>query len=382
MPKKNDAERTVKVFSAASFLNDFGSDMIYPIWPLFVTSLGADMEMLGLIDGLGDAFVSISQAISGYLSDKFKKRKIFVWTGYLAGGLSRLGYALSHTWQWLIPFKILDRAGKMRGAPRDAMIADVSTNKNRGTNFGLLRTMDNLGATVGIITTILLLNLLQIDLRTIMFIAAVPSFIGALAVWLLIRDRKTKNIFKGIHLKDFSTNFKIFIFLSAIFSLASFSYSFLLILAKNIGLVVQEIPLLYLLFTAVASLTSLKFGQLADRFGRKSVLTFSYLLFAGVCAFSVYMQNLAGIVIVFILYGLHQGSMQTVQRTFVSELSPKEIRSSMLGTYQMVVGIFALPASLVAGFLWDAFGSTYSFGFSLVLSLVAVGLMFFVKETI
>src|SRR3989338_11652330 len=146
-----ESKKTLRVFGLASFLNDFGSDMIYPIWPLFLTSaLGANMTVLGLIDGLGDALVSISQAVSGYIADKTGKRKIFVWLGYVFAGLARLGYAMSAVWQQIIPFRILDRAGKMRGAPRDAMIADMSSDDDRGRNFGYLRMMDNLGAVFGI----------------------------------------------------------------------------------------------------------------------------------------------------------------------------------------------------------------------------------------
>jgi MFS family permease len=150
-------------FALASFLNDFGSDMVYPIWPLFVTSiLKADMAVLGFIDGLGDAVVSISQAISGYLADRLRRRKIFVWTGYLFGSASRIGYAFSTVWGYLIPFRILDRAGKMRGAPRDAIIADISTDENRGKNFGLLRAMDNLGAVCGIIVCVWFLSFFRV----------------------------------------------------------------------------------------------------------------------------------------------------------------------------------------------------------------------------
>ena len=148
---EKENRKTLALFSTASFLNDFGSDMIYPIWPLFVKALLiAQPEIvpviLGFIDGLGDAIVSISQAVSGYVSDRIGKRKIFIWTGYLCGATSRLGYAFSTFWAHLVPFRILDRAGKMRGAPRDAIIADMSTRENRGRNFGWLRTMDNLGA--------------------------------------------------------------------------------------------------------------------------------------------------------------------------------------------------------------------------------------------
>ena len=215
----NRTKRFMAVFSSASFLNDFGSDMICPVWPLFVTSfLGANVAVLGLIDGIGDAVVSVSQAGSGYLSDRLRKRKVFIWTGYLVGSLSRVGYALSTIWQALFPFKILDIFGKIRGAPRDAIVADISTRENRGRNFGLLRTMDNLGA------------------------------------------------------------------------------------------------------------------------------------------------------------------IQPVQRTFVSELSPIEYRASMLGAFQMTIGLCALPASFIASLLWVSFGKFVPFYFSLGLTILATVLILFVKE--
>jgi MFS family permease len=185
---KKEAKKTVRIFAIASFLNDLGSDMIYPIWPLFVTNvLKANMASLGLIDGLGEAVVSLSQAVSGYISDRIKRRKVFIWTGYLFGASSRIGYALSSVWQHLIPFRVLDRTGKMRGAPRDAMIADVSTIKNRGRNFGFLRTMDNFGAVVGILICIFLIRL--INYRAIFLLAALPSVVGALLISLLIKEK-------------------------------------------------------------------------------------------------------------------------------------------------------------------------------------------------
>jgi len=195
--KQKETRRFMRIFSSASFLNDLGSDMIYPIWPLFVTEfLKANMAVLGLIDGLGDAIVSISQAGSGYLSDRIRKRKIFIWTGYLCGSASRLGYALSTMWQHLIPFRILDRSGKIRGAPRDAIVADISTRETRGRNFGLLRAMDHLGAACGVIISILFFSYL--GYRTLFLLASIPSLIGALLVFLFIEDRKTKEISMGL----------------------------------------------------------------------------------------------------------------------------------------------------------------------------------------
>ncbi|MBW2636762.1 MAG: MFS transporter, partial [Deltaproteobacteria bacterium] len=141
--KKEGSRKTVRTLAFASFFNDLGSDMIHPVWPLFLTSvLGVNMSILGLIDGLGDALVSISQAASGYLSDRTKKRKFFIWLGYAFPLISRVGYGLSTAWQHIIPFKMLDRAGKIRSAPRDAIIADVSSKENRGSNFGFRKMMD------------------------------------------------------------------------------------------------------------------------------------------------------------------------------------------------------------------------------------------------
>ncbi|HEX9156515.1 MAG TPA: MFS transporter, partial [Syntrophales bacterium] len=186
-PPGDETKKTIRTFAFASFFNDMGSDMIYPIWPLFVASLGANMAVLGLIDGIGNAIVSISQALSGYISDRTRKRKIFIWLGYLCGGISRLGYALSATWHWLVPFRILDRAGKMRGAPRDAMVADLSMRSNRGGNFGIIRTMDNAGALVGIVFCIAFFPYL--GYQNLLLIAAVPSFIAVALIVLKIREQ-------------------------------------------------------------------------------------------------------------------------------------------------------------------------------------------------
>jgi len=377
--KQKETRKFMAVFSSASFLNDFGSDMIYPIWPLFVTEfLKANMAVLGLIDGLGDAIVSISQAGSGYLSDRIRKRKVFIWTGYLCGSASRVGYALSTVWQHLIPFRILDRSGKIRGAPRDAIVADVSTRENRGRNFGLLRAMDHLGAACGVIVSILLFSYL--GYRSLFLLASIPSLIGVLLILAFIKDRKTEEIYEGFSLKDLTPNLKLFLILSAVFALGSFSYSFLQVYAREFGFEEWFVMVLYLIFTVTAFLMSLPFGKLADKLGRKFVLVLSYSLWGALCLGFVLAQSYAGIVLLFVLYGLHLGAIQPVQRTFVSELSPTEYRASLLGAFQMIVGLCALPASVVAGLLWDNFGMSAPFYFSLGLTGLTVALMLFVKE--
>jgi len=379
--KTNETRKTIHTFAIASFLNDLGSDMIYPIWPLFVTSvLNANMAVLGFIDGLGDAIVSISQAISGYVSDRIRKRKIFIWTGYLFGAISRIGYALSTVWQHLIPFRILDRSGKIRGAPRDAIIADVSTRENRGKNFGLLRMMDNLGAVCGVLVCILLFRLL--GYRKLFLLAAIPTVVGALLILSFIKERKTKKfkIYKGIKLTDLDNNLKRFLLLSSLFALGSFSYSFLLIYAKEFGFQISYVPVLYLIFSAVASIFSLPFGKLADKIGRKPVLMLSFFFWTLVCLCFIFIQNRIIIILTFILYGLHKGALEPVQKTFVAELAPEQYKASVLGGFQMVIGICALPASFIAGILWEKINIFMPLYCSICLTILSLFLLAFVKE--
>ena len=375
------ANKTIRLFAVAAFLNDLGSDIIYPIWPLFVTTvLKANMAALGFLDGLGEALVSLSQAGSGYISDKIRKRKIFIWLGYLFGSLSRLGYALSSAWPHLIPFRIMDRVGKIRSAPRDAVVADVSENKSRGKNFGLLRTMDNLGAVVGILICIVLIDL--IGFRPLFALAAIPSLAGALLILFLLHEKKPDRtkLYKGISFKDLNKTFKLFLSLSALFSLGAFSYSFLLLYASKFGFKASLLPVLYLLYTAAASLFSYPFGRLSDKIGRKPVLILSFLLWGVVCLSFIASQSRPMIALTFVVYGAHKGALDPVQRTFVSELAPCDLRASCLGGFQMVIGLCALPASFIAGILWEGVGLFYPLYFSLVLTVVATGLLFFVKK--
>jgi len=379
--RKTDTKKTIRIFAAASFLNDLGSDIIYPIWPLFLTTvLKANMATLGFLDGLGDSLVSLSQAASGYISDRIKKRKVFIWTGYIFGALSRVGYALSSAWTHLIPFRVLDRSGKIRSAPRDAIVADISDDTNRGKNFGLIRAMDHLGAVFGILVCIFLFSVL--GYRILFALAALPSLISAALIFFLIKERKPERhrIYKGISLKDLDRNFTLFLVLSSILALGAFSYSFLLIYAKEFGFTITFVPVLYLIFTVAASLLSYPFGKLSDRIGRKPVLLLSYLFWIIVCLSVISRPDRFMIVLVFVFYGAHKGALEPVQKTLVSELAPCKFRASCLGGFQMVTGLCALPASFIAGVLWEILGMSAPFYLSLILTTVSGGMLLFVKE--
>ena len=371
----------IRVFGLASLLNDLGAYLIFPIWPVFLTSvLGANMTLLGLIDGLGDAMVSVSQAMSGYASDRLKKRKIFIWLGYFFGGLARLGYAISTSWPMIIPFRIFDRMGKIRDAPRDAVVADLSTFQNRGTNFGYLRMMDKVGAVIGIVLCIILMN--YFNYSQIFLVAAIPSIIGAAMVVALIREHKDGKIklYKGIKFKQISKDFKIFVFVSAALSLASFSYSFLLLFAKQEGYPDVVFPLLYLVFTLTAATFSLPFGRLADKIGKKQVMYISLVLWIATCIGFMYFSQIWAIAIFFILYGLHKAALEPTQKAIVSDLAPAKYRASAIGGFEMIMGLCALPASLIAGILWDASSPKTTFLIAGILSVLSIILLIFVKH--
>jgi len=381
LDQPSHSKRTLRTFALASFLNDMGSDIIYPIWPLFVTEiLKANMTVLGFIDGLGEAVVSLAKAISGYWSDRLRKRKGFIWTGYLMGAASRVGYALSTVWQLLIPFRILDRAGKIRGAPRDAIIADISTDDTRGKNFGLLRTADHFGAFCGILICILLFNLL--GYRNLFLIAALPSLFGAILILLKIKETRPsdRKIYRGLRFGDLNANLRLFLILSAIFAMGNFTYSFLLIHARQAGFKAAFVPVLYLIYTLFASLSAYPFGKLADRIGRKTVLQIAFLFWALVCLTVIFTQTTIFAILVFIFYGLHKGAIEPVQGALVAELAPPQFRASVLGAYQMVIGLCAFPASLLAGLLWDWIGFVAPFYLSLGLTISASILLLWLAE--
>ncbi len=376
----NESKKVLRTFSLASFLNDLGADMLQPIWPFFVTGvMGASTQFLGFLDGLGDASVALSQVFSGYLSDRLRRKKVFIWLGYALGVLGRFGYFISTGPNMLIPSKILDRSGKMRDAPRDAYLASVVGHERRGRSFGILRMFDNLGSLCGVLLSIFLVYFLPI--KAIILLATIPSALAVLLVISFIRkEHDHVRIFHGLTFADLNKNLTLFLIATGIFTLSTFSFSFLLLASTKSGFTVLSAPVLFLLFTAVTAATALPFGKLSDRIGRKKVIVLSYMFWALVSFGFIKFHSQPVIVLLFALYGLYLGSYEPVFKTFVSELAPPDLRASVLGVFQLVIGLLAFPASAIAGWLWQTRGFQAPFIFSLVLILVSINILSFVKE--
>lgn len=380
-PEKQN-KRTIWIFAAASFLNDVGYYLVTVIWPVFVTvTLGASTTFLGFVDGFGDALTSISQAFSGFLSDKLKKRKVFIWIGYASAFLSRVVYAVSRVpWQ-VIPGKILDRGGKLRDAPRDAIVADIKKYNVRATAFGTLRAADRTGALVGLLASLFLI--MALTQRQLFMVAAIPSLVGAILVFFFIHESSPKTAPEkklSFSFKLADRNLKLFTVASAVFTLGAFTDSFYILAAKTVGYSLEEVTLLYGVFILVSALTAIPFGKLADRIGRKIVLSVAYLLFIVANFFFATANSLALFLVAFFVYGLHYGAYEGNLKTIVADMSPPEFRASFLGSFAMVMGLIALPASVIAGFLWQTVEFRAPFVFSVLLSFVALVILALVRE--
>lgn len=381
-PPTSDSKKTLVVFSAASFLNDLGADMVFSIWPVFVkVFLGLPASFLGFIDGLGEAINSLSQVFSGYFSDKLGRRKWFIAGGYLFSFLGRAGTALATGPLALLGARSLDRLGKLRDAPRDAYLAESVARARRGRSFGTLQFFDSLGAVFGILLSILLLPLL--GFRNLILLAAIPTLASVILIVLFIREKSEDlEVFQGVHLKDFNPNLKLFFWSSAFLGLGLFSYSFVLLAAAEKGFGIQTLPLLYLIYTIFSSLGAPPFGRLADTIGRKWSLILGYTFWITLLAGFIFTRAELLVWFLMALYGVFKGSFETVAKTFVSELAPPFARASVLGGFKLILGLLAFPASVIAGVLWQRFGFLSPFIFSLVTTIISMLLLLKVKDTL
>jgi MFS family permease len=370
------------VFGLASLLNDTGSDMIAPIWPTFLTTqLGISPGQVQIVDGLALMITSLSKLGAGYVSDRTRKRKAFISLGYTLSAFARIGFIISTLgFQYLqiLFWKSMDRLGKMRGPPRDAIVAAYATEKKRGRAFGVLRALDTGGAAIGTLITFVLFAYL--GYTGIILLAVIPSIGSIIVVSVLIKEKRGKDVFKGVSFRGLDTNLKIFLMASVLLALATFSYSLLILYSASFGYNVSQQTLLYLLFVIVYAATAYPFGRISDRVGRKPIMiaAFLFLILTSVWAYSFTFDMLT-IIPLFIFFGLMNGALDPVQTSFVADLVEEERRASIIGAFQMAVGIAAFPAGLIIGYLWDSFSPLTAFLYSIVLTFFALILLLVIR---
>jgi MFS family permease len=376
---KKNGTKNILLTGGSSFFNDVASEMITPLLPFYITALGGGGVALGLISGMREGLSSLFSLLGGWLSDKSGKRTPFIFLGYFISIIMRFILATVNSWQYLIGFVSLERLGKLRDAPRDALIAQST--KKHGRGFALNQMMNTTGGILGTLIVILLFWKLQFSMKTIILVAASISIFSLIPLFFVKEPKfkKTrKNIFKII--KSLGKNLKYFIFVSAVFAMANFGlYFFFLLRAKQItGSIV--IPLgLYAIFGLVYAVFVIPFGKLSDKIGRKKVLVAGYILFFAVTISFVYLQSLIYLVLLFILYGLVYALTQSNQKAFVADLAPEEIEGTSLGFYSFVIGIVNILGGLIAGLLWNI-GYKSMFIYLSAVAFLALILLMFVKE--
>jgi MFS family permease len=374
----------ILLLGIVSFLTDLSSEMMMPILPMFITALGGTAFVVGLIGGLGDSIASILKVFSGYWSDRYGRRKPFVFSGYMVSSLAKLFLAFSTLWQHVLIFRSVERVGKgLRDAPRDAIIADSALTEVRGTAFGIHRAMDTAGAVGGSLLAFLLFWFLGLEFKTIILTCAIIAFFALIPLYR-VREakREPQEIGLSIGFKGLPRRLKGFVLIATIFTLGNFTYMFFILRAQDFftGVVSERaafaIPiLLYVLYNTVYALLSIPFGMLSDRIGRCQVLLLGYSLFGLTCLGFAFLDSLAAFIVLFTLYGLVYALVEGTQRAFVCDLASEKLRGTALGTLHTCISLAALPASLIAGALWQYIDPWATFVYGCALGLTAAMLL-------
>ncbi len=369
-----------------SFFTDISSEMIFPIVPIFLTSvLNANMAVVGLIEGIAESTSAILQLASGWLSDKLKKRKALVFAGYAFSTVTKPFLAFASVWWHVLVIRFADRVGKgVRTAPRDALIAASSKKSERGRYFGLHRMLDTSGAIIGTLIASLLLAAISYSestFRTIFLLSAIPGLIALAIILLKVKetgkaDARKKPARLTLKISGFSRDYKMFLFVIGLFNLAHFSYAFFILRASNIGVALALIPILYLVYNIFYAVLAMPAGRLSDRLGRKNVLSAGLLLFSAVSLGFAFWANSASMWVLFALYGIFMAVTDGVSRAYVSDLAKSEKRGLALGAYHAIDGITVLPANIIGGFLWASFSPEAPFIYAAGISAVSAFLLF------
>ncbi|MFC4801831.1 MFS transporter [Neobacillus sp. GCM10023253] len=374
------------VLGMVSLMTDLSSQMIVPILPLYLTSvLHVQVGTVGIIEGIAESTASVLKFFSGWISDRFGKRKWLMVVGYGLSNLIKPFFALSSTWGQVLFIRFADRFGKgIRTSPRDAILADTTSKEERGKAFGFRRSMDTLGAALGPFVAYLILTQWNGSYQAVFWLSAIPGLIATLLLVFFLKDRrnpiKTKSkMIPKISFKGLSSHFVWFTLITTLFTIGNFSDAFLILRAKDVGMAAEYIPLTYFAYNIVTSIFSTPFGMISDRIGRRPVLITGYIMFALIYLGFGLVHTVFGIWILFFIYGLYYATTEGIQKAYVADLVPQGQRGIAMGTFNALTGIAALPASVLAGFLWQSFGAFTAFGVSSLLAIISALLMLILR---
>ena len=383
MKTKLGISKNVFVLGLVSFFNDVASEMIYPLVPIFLTSvLFAPVAIVGLIEGIAEATASILKVISGWLSDKLLKRKPFVVAGYSFSAISKILLGLAFSWPFVLFARFIDRFGKgTRTSARDALIAESSENAVRGRSFGFHRGLDTLGAVVGPLLALLAIRFLDNKFRLIFFLSFVPAFIAILLLIFFVKEKKKEansclpagaasSVFH-FNWRDLDSSFKIFLLVSFIFALGNSSDAFLILRAQNLGLSLVLVVLTYVLFNFTYAIFSMPAGIISDKIGPKKVLLTGFFLFSIVYLFFGLAPSSLFLWFLFPIYGIYMALTEGVGKAYISNLIPQEKIGTAFGLYQTTIGLCAFFASFVAGILWTYIGISSPFIYGSIMAIIA-----------
>jgi len=379
--------RNVTVAGFVSFFMDVSSEMIYPLVPLFLANvLGVNKSVIGLIEGIAESTASLLKVFSGWFSDRIGNRKWLMAVGYGISTLSRPFVALATSWQQVLGSRFIDRFGKgVRTAPRDAIIAESADKAYLGRAFGFHRSMDTMGAVVGPALAFFLLGLFSNDYRKVFWLSMVPGVIAVLLIIFFITEKKKAVAIHSdrpkLTLKHFDWRFKFFVIIASLFAIGNSSDVFLILRAQQVGVSTVMIPVVYLIFNLVYSLSSIPAGMAADKFGKKRVILLGFVLFALLYYGFGVATGTKTIWVLFSLYGLFMGLTEGIQKAFLATIIPQDFKATAFGVYNTVVGIAMFPASLIGGWLWDHVSPSATFYFGTI-TAAASAILFIVFITV
>ncbi|MFV0388356.1 MAG: MFS transporter [Pyrinomonadaceae bacterium] len=385
----------VLALSLVSLLNDTSSEIIYPLLPAFLAlTLGASPLAIGIIEGFAESVASILKLFSGYFSDKFESRKMPVFLGYSLASIVRPFLAFVTNWHQVLFVRVTDRVGKgIRSAPRDALLAGSVSPEKRGLAFGFNRAADHLGAVIGPIIASIFLYLVatnysnptESEYRFLFLFASIPVALGLVVIIFGVRENDLKAQAKQqsplkLSLKQFDGNFKRFLVVIALFTLSNSTDAFLILRAQTAGIAIAFIPLLWAGLHLSKSVSSLIFGELSDRVGRRKLIFIGWLIYALVYFGFAFVGNMWQALALFLIYGIYFGLTEGAEKALVADLVPTEKHGTAFGYYNLAFGITVFPASLLFGFIWNQFGATSAFLFSAAISIAAALLLLTIKN--